>query len=157
MAEHVVIEGWEEFEEDLRSRLKTRNFTRMILVRNFSVERIDTMMGTGTDRDAGSQFWNAPEFDHPNNAGMELEDITYAHRVNWHTKPFTILNLGEFQTSVQLNLTDQLTEHDAVAIYDILGFERLAINEHKFAKPPSEVLMFVYTIRDEEHSVNTAE
>lgn len=149
MAKHVVIDSWDDFEANLRAELRAINFPRLILFRNFSAERIEIAMSSGTDRDADSQFWNVDGFDAGSNDGMEPTDAIYAHRVNWNSDPFTVLNLGEEYTEDVFDLTDNLTEHDAVAIYDAAGLNRVAINEHHFTTAPLSALLFVYSLSDE--------
>lgn len=146
MAKHVIIDNWDDFEANLRAELSAIRFPRIFLFRNFSAERIQLALESGTDRDADSQFWNADGFDAGSNDGMQPTDIIYAHRVNWNADPFTVLNLGDVFTEEPFDLTDNLAEHDAVAVYDSAGLKQVAINEHHFLCPPGEALLFVYSL-----------
>lgn len=150
---HVTLNDWSELEDDLRHRLKERNFTRMIMFRNFDVARLEYVLSTGTDRAADSPLWPADgfDYDHTANPGAKSpEEIVYVHRVNPHTTPFTVLNLGEEHTNAQVDLTENLGTNYGVSIYDSACLARVAFNEHWFTKPASEALLFVYTLRDVE-------
>lgn len=141
----VELDDWSEFEG-----LKSQNFTRMVLFRAFNVARLRRVLSMGTDRAKGSKFWSADDFDydHLANPGKKSpEEIIYAHRVNTHTTPFTVLNLGAAQTSVKIDLAANLTENDGVSIYDSACASRAATNEHWFTKPPGEGLLYVYSVK----------
>jgi hypothetical protein len=147
---HVELDDWSEFEGDLRKRLKSQNFTRMVMFRAFSVRRLRKVLATGTDRTKGSSFWSADgfDYDHTANPGKKSpNEIIYAHRVNTHTSPFTVLNFGEAETSTKIDLSANLDENDAVSIYDSACVERAAINEHWFVKPPGDCLLYVYSLK----------
>jgi hypothetical protein len=147
---HIVLEDWAELEPDLRRRLRQRSFTRMILFRNFDASRLPIVLETGTDRDDGSPYWEEEKFDfcdaHPD--AISPKTVIYAHRVNHHTDPFQVLNLGDEYTNSEDDLTCGLRPDEAVLIYDPVGLDRVAFNEHWFTKDPREVLLFIYTIAE---------
>ncbi len=150
---HIELDDWGKLEDDLRHRLKDRNFTRMIMFRNFDVSRLTLVLSTGTDRDKDSPLWNVDDFDYDHSAeqsGKSPDEIIYVHRVNPYTTPFTVLNLGEEHTDVQEDLTEQLGPYDGVSIYDSVCLERKASNEHWFKGSPLQALLFVYTLRGDE-------
>jgi hypothetical protein len=150
---HIELNDWGELEDDLRQRLKDRNFTRMIMFRNFDVGRLKLVLSSGTDRTKDSPVWRADDFDYDHTAqpaGKSPDEIVYVHRVNPHTTPFTVLNLGEEHTAAQEDLTEQLGSCDGVSIYDSVCLERVAHNEHWFIRSPLEALLFVYSLRGDE-------
>lgn len=152
-AKHIELSEWADFEFDLRARLRAQNFGRIILFRAFLADRLPTAIAMGTDRDAESCLWNVDGFDHDHDvapAAKTADAITYVHRINPNSTPFTVLNLGEEHTEDATDLTDRLTEIDGVLIYDSKYLDRKAPNEHWFKGAPSEALMFIYTLREDE-------
>jgi hypothetical protein len=49
-----------------------------------------------------------------------------------------------------LDLTENLTEHDAIIVYDPANLERAAPNEYWFLCDPLEAALLLFTLDDEE-------
>jgi hypothetical protein len=153
--EHIELNDWTELEDNLRGWLKARSFTRMVMFRNFDVGRLKAVLTKGTDRNSRSELWSAEGFDYDHEAspsGKAPGEVIYVHRVNPHTTPFTVLNLGGQYTNAQGDLTASLDADVGVSIYDSVGLQRVAHNEHWFTKPPLECLLVVYTLRPDEEA-----
>ncbi|MCP2080830.1 UNVERIFIED_ORG: hypothetical protein J2W74_002016 [Methylorubrum zatmanii] len=150
--EHIQLADWSDFADDLRSRLINIKFNRIICIRNYSARDVPIALKTGTDRTGKSFIWSEQGFDHDHKAnpsGKEANEITYVHRIRWQTRPFTVLNLGgEFTTSYE-DLTETLDEGTAISVYDSAGLDRVASNEHWFNRDPLQVLLYVYSIKED--------
>jgi hypothetical protein len=166
---HIELQDWSEFDKSLRSELTALNHTRMVAVRLFrrtsfdfrngfeiirEVNRLAIALGTGTDRDATSPFWNYTEpgneldYDHSKYpTGKQPYDIIYAFLVDASRSPYVVHRFGKIEED---DLTAHFLEGEAILIYDSAKLERKAENEYWFKSDPREALLLVYSIKDEQ-------
>lgn len=156
----IEIADWGDFEAMLRVELARLNFSDCVLVRNFdletatvdkdtmvqsgSVDRLDLVLRTGTDRDETSDFWNVPGFDHDhdlNPAGKAAQDIIYAYPVDPRHTPYRVHVGGAWEV---LDLTEQLEDVCGILIYDASKLTRTSNNEHWFNGDPRDALLAVF-------------
>jgi hypothetical protein len=158
----IELQDWADFETQLRRTLVSINHTGKVLVRNFELttadlgpnmehlgetDRLQIVLQTGVDRDATSNFWNAPEHDYDhelNPAGKAPNDIIYAYRVDLSTTPYTVQIT---ETPEVLDLTDELYDQCGILIYNPSHLEHVAKNEHWFLGDPREALLAVFYLK----------
>lgn len=158
----IDISEWSEFESTLRANLNSN----YILVRNFDkisvdlstqaeTDRFELAKNTGTDRCPNSPVWNASNFDYEhdvNPSGKSPEEITYASLVDLTKVPY--------QSSIpdgtggwdfkEIDLTEELSEHSAIIIYDPAQLERKAANEYWFKCDPIDAVLLVINLKEDQ-------
>lgn len=156
----IEIDDWGDFEGMLRAELANLNFSGSVLVRNFaletitldkitmeqlgSVDRLDLVLRTGTDRDEASDFWNATGFDHDHDldpVGKAPQEIIYAYPVDLQHTPYKVHVGGEW---TNLDLTEHLEDVDGILIYDASKLTRASNNEHWFNGDPCDALLAIF-------------
>lgn len=158
--QQIEINDWADFEQMLRDELARLQFSGMVLVRNFdletatldeatmvqtgTVDRLDLVLKTGTDRDDTSPFWNAPGFDHDHDlipSGKTPKDIIYAYPIDLQSSPYLAQISGKWE---KRDLTVSLEDQRGIAIYDASKLKRVSNNEHWFIDDPREALLAVF-------------
>ena len=119
-----------------------RNFARVTFdnVGTDSAVEIDSLAvvrATGTERRENASIWNASNFyfDHDlTPSGRKPNEIIYAFLTDLKPKPYLVSGADGFGgTSFEvLDLTKNLTEHDAITVYDPAELHRAAPNEYWF-------------------------
>ena len=156
---HVEVEDWSEFSDVVRETLTDIGHQcSVIVVRNFDkvscdelfneTDRLAVAMSTGTDRDAGSTFWNATghDYEHDENpSGKSPDQIIYAYTIDVSTEPYSVLH-GDLPED--FDIVERLDEYSAVLVYDSSGLDRKAKNEYWFNKDPRDALLIVLTLRE---------
>lgn len=156
----ITIDDWADFEPMLRAELARLQFNDPVLVRNFALEtatvdeaslvqtgtvdRLDLVLKTGSDRDDTSSFWNAPGFDHDHDmapSGKTPKDIIYAYPIDLRSTPYLVHVVGKW---VQQDLTVSLEDQCGIAIYDASKVTRASNNEHWFTVDPCAALLAVF-------------
>ncbi len=153
---HIVLADWSEFEESLRANLYSLGHTGLVIARNFATRsmtpdlvetnRLELVLGTGTDRSADSLFWNVPGFDHDHVSdpkGKQPHDIAYAFTLDLAATPYFVLH--DAQPS-SFDLTEGLTPYDGLVVYHPRGLDRVSKNEYWFICDPLDVALFVFTL-----------
>lgn len=104
------------------------------------------MLDTGTDRDDESDFWNVDGFDYEHDthpAGKSLGDIIYAFTIALATAPYLVYHDDQ---PITLDITDGLTEHDGIIVYDSKKLGRRSKNEYWFITTPLDAALLVFNI-----------
>lgn len=156
----IKLQAWNEFEAALRAETELNN----VLVRNFAlitfddiftdpieIDTLAVVRSTGTDRRENASMWNAPGFDYDHElkpAGRKPNEIIYAFLVDLTQKPYLVsVGDGNGNASFQvLDLTDHLTEHDGIIVYDPDKLFRAAPNEYWFLFDPLEAALLLFTL-----------
>lgn len=161
----IKLKSWSDFESTLRTELTTTK----ALVRTFACVTFDNVMtehavevdslavvrSTGTDRRENASMWNAPGFDFPHDltpSGRKPNEIIYAFLIDLKAEPYSVSvgdGKGRF-ASEALDLTENLTKHDAIIVYDPECLMRAAPNEYWFLCDPLEAALLLITLDDEE-------
>lgn len=161
----VELQDWSEFGRRLACELKSLGYAGKVAVRNFSlqtydldedggilgsVDRLALVKETGTDRDVQSPMWNAVGHDYQHDiehSGKSPSEIIYAYVAETKGDSYLVHYQGEPEN---MDLTQNLTEHDGILIYDATGLTRVAKNEHWFMVDPREALLLVFTLVQED-------
>jgi hypothetical protein len=168
MKEPLIHEltDWRDFESALRGQLSAIEHKGRVLVRNFDrvtlnlneysdivgeqVDRLQIAINTGTDRNSESQFWNAEghDLDHDlNPSGKSADEIIYAYIVDASTTPYDVYIADEPE---KIDLTEGLTDQNAILIYDATKLSRASKNEHWFNGDPRDALLMIFIISEDE-------
>jgi hypothetical protein len=158
---HIRLDSWNEFATALKHELNVLGYAENVVVRNFElvtteiddqffpqgeVDRLDLVFKTGTDRDATSPFWNVEGFDHKHDThpqGKRGDEIIYAFTIDPAHDPYLVHHGAAPET---FDVTAELTEYHGLLVYDSTMLKRVATNEYWFIAPPSQVLLFVFTL-----------
>jgi hypothetical protein len=161
----IKLKSWSHFEPTLRAEIKistalVRNFARVTFdnVGTEHVVEIDSLAvvrATGTDRRENASMWNASGFDFDHDlmpSGRKPNEIVYAFLIDLKPKPYLVsVADGKGAASFKaLDLTDYLTEHSAIIVYDPAHLHRAAPNEYWFLCDPLEAALLLFTLDDEE-------
>jgi hypothetical protein len=158
---NIKINDWSELEEILRKNIGIDS----ILLRNFGVvsvdpetyeetNRLQLVIDTGTDRCIESFFWNAQHFDFENNknaSGKMPNEIIYASLVDLTKSPYQASvpdGQGGWKFEV-IDLTQGLSEYDAITAYDPGHLDRKSANEYWFKSSPINAALLVVSIAEE--------
>jgi hypothetical protein len=154
----VKLNDWGDFERTLQTELAALRHTGLVVVRNFALitmtedyvetDRLNLVLNTGTDRDQSSDFWNVDQFDHDHDRdprGKRPQDIIYAFTIDPATTPFLVHHSSQAEA---LDITQSLSEHDGIVVYDPRGLQRVTKNEYWFNCNPIEVALLVFTLSD---------
>lgn len=158
------LTDWARFDGALRVQLDAISHQERVLVRNFDrvtfnldendeiegkeVNRLQIAIDTGTDRDRQSHFWNAEGHDYQHDRcpkGKNPEDIIYAYIVDAQANPYSVYVGDEAE---QFDLTSELTDGNAILIYDATKLSRASKNEHWFTGNPKDALLMIFIIGD---------
>ncbi len=161
----IVLQDWSGFAAKLSSALTSIPHVGLVAVRNFTllscnfdddcnildtVDRLDLVRTTGTDRDDSSSMWNAPghDFEHDiTPSGKKPSEIIYAYVAETNGDNYLVHYKGDPE---EFDLTESLSEQDGILIYDASKLKRVSKNEHWFLTDPREALLLVFTIEPDE-------
>lgn len=155
----IYINDWGEFEAAIRCNTQLHN----VVARNFSkitftnkcdeVDRLDIAIRTGSDRTEDSNLWNIENFDYDHdidieNANKNPTDILYGSLMNLKQTPYlaSMPNSNGSFIMTEFDLTNNLTEHDAIIIYDCNKLTRKSNNEYWFNTTAIDAALFIVTI-----------
>lgn len=151
----VHLESWDEFEASLRTEVAQLGDGDFVVARNFmkvtftpdgeEQDRLQVAIDTGTDRDTESNFWNADGFDHEhdlNPAGKAPNEIIYAFTLDLSKTPYLVVDAAAQKV---FDITADLTEHDALIVYDASLLDRKSMNEYWFNGDPREAALVLFT------------
>ena len=151
------LNQWSDLQKVVQRELTNIGHGKTVVVRNFErisfdescneVDRLEIAKTTGTDRDSESPFWDAPGHDHEHDihpCGKKPDEIIYAFTVDFSTQPYTVHH-GD--SPGHMDITDSLSEHSAVLVYDAAGLDRQSENEYWFNTDPRKALLIVLTSR----------
>ena len=151
----VHLESWDEFEASLRVEVAQLGRGDLVVARNFmkvtfspegeEQDRHRVAIDTGTDRDPESNFWNADGFDHEhdlNPAGKSPNEIIYAFTLDLSKTPYIVRHADVPEA---FDITAELTEHDALIVYDASMLDRKSMNEYWFKGDPRDCALLLYT------------
>jgi hypothetical protein len=159
----IKLKAWSEFESVLRAAIDIDT----ALVRNFALVTFDNIETDpveidslafvrtfGTDRRENAAMWNAPGFDYDHDlipSDRQPNQIIYAFLIDLKHKPYLVsVGDGHGGASFQvLDLSDRLSEHDGVIVYDPSKLFRAAPNEYWFLCDPLEAALLLFTLSDE--------
>lgn len=153
---HIKIEDWSEFEGRLRQELDIIRHDGDVTARSFQlvsfdkhgneVDRLEIVRSTGTDRDSSSPLWNEPGFDYEHDLapiGKEPDEVIYAFTLDMSRTPYLVRHS---QTPEALDITESLSEHDGIIVYDSRQLKRVSKNEYWFCSSPMEAALMVVTV-----------
>jgi hypothetical protein len=100
-------------------------------------------------------MWNALGFDYDHDlmpSDRQPNEIIYAFLVDLKQDPYLVsVGNGEGAASFQvLDLTDHLSEHHGVIVYDPSKLFRAAPNEYWFLCAPLDAALLLFTLSDEQ-------
>jgi hypothetical protein len=156
----IKLDDWSKFEATIRSNLGNRE----LVVRNFhrivfddfktpgqvEVDLLPEVRKTGTDRRKNAHMWNAAGFDHDHDGhpkGMKPNDIIYAFWVDFRSSPYKA-SRAQGDNTVKMeayDLTEALTELDAMIVYDPARLKRASANEYWFLSKPFDAALLLLT------------
>lgn len=152
----VQLESWDDFEASLRVEVPKLMDGDLVVARNFmkvtfspdgdEQDRLQIAIDTGTDRDGRSNLWNAEGFDHEhdrNPAGKAPNEIVYAFTIDLSQTPYLVHHQ---EVPEAFDITDGLTEHDAIVVYDASMLDRRSMNEYWFKGDPRDAALLLYTV-----------
>ena len=157
----IELSDWGEFAIQLPTALTEINHQGRVAIRNFDltthdledgmniigeVNRLDLVQRTGTDRDRNSPMWNAPDhdFDHDTENPAKLpSEIIYAYLAEI-TGDGYLVHYHPDGHPEHMDLTEGLSEHNGILIYDASKLERVSKNELWFRTSPIEALLMVF-------------
>lgn len=144
----IHLESWENFEASLRAEAPQLGHCDLVVARNFmkvtfspdgdEQDRLQIAIDTGTDRDAESQFSNAAGFDHEhdiNPVGKAPNQIIYAFTLDLSKNPYLVVYAA---VPEEFDITTELTEHNALIVYDASMLDRRSMNEYWFKGDPQD-------------------
>jgi len=158
----IELSGWDEFAKRLNDIARERGLTGDLAIRNFDlvtyelgqhnemgseVDRLEIVRRTGTDRDEGSDFWNADGHDHDHDAhptGKAPADIIYAYVVQL-TGTGYLVRYGD--PPEVMDLTESLCEANGILVYDASKLQRVSKNELWFLTDPRDALACVFVVK----------
>lgn len=158
------MDDWSEFASALPRELAAIKHYSLVAVRNFSlvtldlnknneivreIDREQLVRCTGTDRDANSTFWNAEGHDYDHDlspAGKTPADIIYAYVAEMCGNGYLVHYKYPNGKPELIDLTESLSEQDAISIYDADKLERVSKNEHWFTGDPHDALLLVFRL-----------
>jgi hypothetical protein len=159
----IELPDWGKFAIRLPTALTEVNHRGCIAIRNFDlttydldddmkiigeVNRLELVQRTGTDRDKNSPMWNAPghDFDHDTKNLAKLpSDIIYAY-IAEITEDGYLVHYQPDGHPECMDLTESLSEHNGILIYDASKLERVSKNELWFCTSPIEALLMVFKL-----------
>lgn len=152
----VHLKSWDDFDASLRTEVPQLGCGDRVVARNFmkvtfspdgaEQDRLQTAIDIGVDRDGQSSFWNAEGFDHDhdlNPVGKSPSEIIYAFTIDLSQMPYLVHHGGEPEA---FDIAAELTEHDALIVYDANMLDRKSMNEYWFKGDPREAALLLYTV-----------
>jgi hypothetical protein len=152
----IRLTDWSEFENILREELRAIAHHGPVTVRNFQLvtftdggdelDRLAIALSTGTDRDGDSPFWNATGFDHEHDrhpTGKRADEIIYAFTIDLSHAPYLVHHDA---TPEAIDITEPLSEHDGVIVYESQKLERRTKNEYWFKTTPLDAALMIFTL-----------
>lgn len=154
---HVTLSDRSEFESALRRELAELGHHWWVTVRVFKrvgfdgskqVDLFKRALRTGTDRTKKSRFWNEPEHDYDHDSrpsGKRADEIIYAFTLDLDHTPYKVLQ--------RLDVTDNagpenVTEGDAIIVYDFAQLEKKSANEYWFKGVPKDAALLIFTLAE---------
>lgn len=154
----VQLENWNDFEASLRVEVAQLGHGDLVVARNFmkvtfspedeQQDRLQVAIDTGTDRDTESNVWNAEGFDHEHDidpAGKAPNEITYAFTLDLSKTPYLVVDAAVPKV---FDITAELSEHDALIVYDASLLDRKSVNEYWFKGNPRDAALLLYTVKE---------
>lgn len=151
----IHINSWQDFEDSLRDEVQQLGRGPRVIARNFTrvtfspdgdeQDRLQIAINTGADRDAESSFWNAEGFDHEHDrhpSGKLPAEIIYAFTLDLSKTPYVV---DRQDLPAGFDITEGLSEHDAILIYDENALKRVSDNEYWFVQAPQQGAILLYT------------
>lgn len=151
----VHLKSWDGFESSLRVEVPQLAHGDFVVAREFmkvtfspdgnEQNRLQLAIDTGTDRDASSELWNVNSFDHEhdlNPAGKAPNEIIYAFTLDLSQTPYLVHHA---EVPEAYDITDELTKHHALIVYDASMLDRKSMNEYWFKGDPRNAALILYT------------
>lgn len=153
---HIHLANWSQFAQSLSVEVRILQVGDLVVVRNFAKvtfsqddeeqDRLQIAIETGTDRDTDSALWNVPGFDHEHdisNVGKAPNEIIYAFTIDLSQTPYLVRH--DVERPEAIDIAADLTEHDAILVYDPRMLERRTKNEYWFNSKPLDAALLLYT------------
>jgi len=159
----IALEDWSQFEDTIRRmlghrELVIRNFHRITFdhigtKKQVEVDLLEVVRRTGTDRRSTAWMWNAPGFDHEHDqhcTGKKPNKIVYASWADFRLRPYKASRAqGNHQSTLEAyDLTEELTEFDAVIVYDPSRLKRVSPNEYWFVSGALDAALLLLTVKE---------
>ena len=158
----IELNDWSEFESAVRRKLGAREF----VLRNFDlvtfdgavtgdpveVDSLEVVRATGTDRRENARMWNEPGFDHEHDrapSGKQPQEITYGSWMDFRSSPYKASRAQGDNAVVMeaYDITDGLTEHEALILYDPSHLQRVSANEYWFRSTAFDAALLIVRIK----------
>ncbi len=155
---HITLSDWDDFASRLPKELARIGHGAPVIARNFALvsfrgknqeiehDSLSYVLQNGTDRDDTSDFWNVADFDVEHDkspSGKSPSEIIYAYTLDASTAPYTV---DHDMPGQSIDITENLSEHEGLIIYDPAKLIRASKNEYWFEGAPLNAALLLFTL-----------